>query len=236
MEFNLYKGLEHMSIFQAFGVELNYEDILQLDAAFSVAHINYGESPRFNGIDGKDISKASRKSSLSSVEYVEDVLENLHDFNGTEKNIEEADLIALWKNYWLEYINAFDKLTIILPKSVVTAYIGRQAIELGFKFILLNKENKCIENDLKTHDLKKLADMLREHSLFDETYMKGIPDFCGEYCKMIEGDNAEYFRYPEYGKNAYFAGNQLDIEWLSYNFALIILKLLHFSKLDDYVL
>lgn len=64
-----------------------------------------------------------------------------------------------------------------------------------------------------------------------EFNMEEIPDFCEKYCQMIEGENVEYFRYPEYGKNTYFAGNQLDIEWLSYNFALIILKLLHLVKL-----
>ena len=48
--------------------------------------------------------------------------------------------------------------------------------------------------------------------------------------KMLEGDNVEYFRYPEYSRRTYFAGNQLDIEWLFYNFALILLKLLQFAK------
>lgn len=49
---------------------------------------------------------------------------------------------------------------------------------------------------------------------------------------MIEGENAEYFRYPKYNKSTYFAGNQLDIEWLSYSLALIILKLLYFAGLE----
>lgn len=55
--------------------------------------------------------------------------------------------------------------------------------------------------------------------------MGEIPDFCNCYSKMLEGDNVEYFRYPEYSRKRYFAGNRLDIEWLSYNFALILLKL-----------
>ena len=33
--------------------ESSYDDILQVDGAFSVAHINYGQSPRFNGVDAK---------------------------------------------------------------------------------------------------------------------------------------------------------------------------------------
>lgn len=36
-----------------------------------------------------------------------------------------------------------------------------------------------------------------------------------------------------YNKNTYFAGDRLDIGWLSYNFALILLKLIHFADLDD---
>lgn len=65
----------------------------------------------------------------------------------------------------------------------------------------------------------------------EEPYMGEIPDFCNCYSKMLEGDNVEYFRYPEYSRKRYFAGNRLDIEWLSYNFALILLKLLQFANL-----
>lgn len=32
-----------MKIFQAIGDKLSYNDILQLDGAYSVSHINYGE-------------------------------------------------------------------------------------------------------------------------------------------------------------------------------------------------
>lgn len=100
---------------------------------------------------------------------------------------------------------------------------------MGFKYLLVQKDVK--EGELKTHDLKKLSDLLNSKNIFAEEYMEEIPDFCEKYCQMIEGENVEYFRYPEYGKNTYFAGNQLDIEWLSYNFTLIILKLLHLVKL-----
>ena len=46
-----------MSLFESLGKELNYKDILQFDGAFSVAHINYDQSPIFNGIDSKDEKK-----------------------------------------------------------------------------------------------------------------------------------------------------------------------------------
>ena len=218
-----------MELLRAQRYKLSYKDVLQLDGAFSAAHINYGKSPEFNGVDSKNVAKNSRKNSISSKNHIEDIFEALDSFNGTEKDFKKADRIELWKNYWLEYVNAFDKLTNILPKSIVTAYTGRQAIELGFKYLLVQKDVK--EGELKTHDLKKLSDLLNSKNIFAEEYMEEIPDFCEKYCQMIEGENVEYFRYPEYGKNTYFAGNQLDIEWLSYNFALIILKLLHLVKL-----
>lgn len=51
-----------MKIFQAIGDELSYRDILQLDGAYSVAHINYGESPLFNNIDGRNIAKIQERT------------------------------------------------------------------------------------------------------------------------------------------------------------------------------
>lgn len=159
-----------MKIFQAIGDELSYRDILQLDGAYSVAHINYGESPLFNNIDGRNIAKNSRKNSLSSMGHIDDVLGSLDAFNGTEQGYKKADRIELWKFYWLEYINAFDQLTHVLPKSVVTVYIGRQAIELGFKYLLVQKN--VVEKDLKTHNLKELADLLWSKYLINEKYME----------------------------------------------------------------
>ena len=142
-----------MEFLRAQGYKLSYKDVLQLDGAFSAAHINYGKSPEFNGVDSKNVAKNSRKNSISSKNHIEDIFEALNSFNGTEKDFKKADRIELWKNYWLGYVNAFDKLTNILPKSIVTAYTGRQAIELGFKYLLVQKDVK--EGELKTHDLKK---------------------------------------------------------------------------------
>ena len=154
-----------MSLFESLGKELNYKDILQLDGAFSVAHINYDQSPIFNGIDSKDIARNSRKNGVSLNNKIDDIYGCLHSFDGTEKNYKKEDRIQLWKIYWLEYINAFDRLCGILPDSVVTIY-------------------------------------------------------------------ADYFRLPEYKKQTYFAGNSLDMRWLSYNFALILLKLIYFNDLE----
>ena len=163
-----------MEFLRAQGYKLSYKDVLQLDGAFSAAHINYGKSPEFNGVDSKNVAKNSRKNSISSKNHIEDIFEALNSFNGTEKDFKKADRIELWKNYWLEYVNAFDKLTNILPKSIVTAYTGRQAIELGFKYLLVQKDVK--EGELKTHDLKKLSDLLNSKNIFAEEYMEEIPD------------------------------------------------------------
>ena len=223
-------GVDYMKIFQAIGDELSYKDILQLDGAYSVAHINYGESPLFNNIDGRHIAKNSRKNSLSSMGHIDDVLGSLDAFNGTEQGYKKADRIELWKFYWLEYINAFDRLCGILPDSVVTIYVGRHAIELGFKYLLLKKAGK-IET---THDLGELAELVFEEYDIKDNYMNMnyVDSFCKMFCEYVEGRNAEYFRFPEYKKQTYFAGNRLDMRWLSYNFALILLKLIYFNDLE----
>lgn len=220
-----------MNIFKNLGKDLSYENILQLDGAFAVAHINYNKSPIFNGVDGSDIAKTSRKNSLSSVENIENVLDCIDSFKGTEKNFKKDDRVVLWKNYWLEYINAFDKLTTLLPNSIVTIYIARHTVELGLKYLLLNRTGK-IE---WTHDLKELSNALFSEYAINDKYMDDVNIFCEKFCNYIEGGNVEYFRFPEFKGNEYFAGNCLDIKWLSYNFAIIILKLIHFAGLDDEV-
>ena len=218
-----------MRFFKHYGFDFNYEDNLQCDDAFATAHINYGESPIFDGTDSKFIAENSRKDSLSSNDYIDDVLGCICSFDGTEKDFNMADQITLWKNYWLEYINAFDKLTLILPRSVATCYVGRHAIEIGIKYLLCKKGSEII----KTHDLGKLTEKLFSEYNISEPYMSDIPKFCRSYSKFVEGGNVEYFRFPAYRANAYFSGNRLDIRWLSYNFALILIKLLHFGGLCD---
>ena len=206
-----------MKIFKVFGSELNYEEIIQIDGAFSVTHINYNESPLFNSKSSKDIARLSRKNSLSKEDKIENVLDYLYDFDGTEKDYKLNDRIELWKIFWLEYINAFDKLVEIIPKSIVAINVGRQAIEIGLKYLLLKKTGR-VE---KTHELHTLCNQLFLECEINEDYMNDVKNFFELYCKYIEGGNDEYFRYPEYKSNKYFAGNRLNVEWLSYNFSLI---------------
>lgn len=219
-----------MKLFEKYGNEISYKDGLQLDGAFSVTHINYGKSPIFAEIDSREMTKSSMKNSLSLEEKIEDVIENLYSFNGTEKDFKINDRIELWKSYWLEYINAFDKLNEVLPDSVVTAYIGRQAIEIGFKYLLFTKTRNI--SKYKTHDLGKLSREVFAEYVIEDDYMNDVDSFCEKYSDNVEGGNVEYFRFPEYKCNSCFAGNRLDISWLSYNFALILLKLLHLAELE----
>lgn len=60
-----------MGSFSSFGGRLQYSDMLQLDGAFSAAHINYGRSPEFNGRDGRQIAQSSRADSVSSASRLE---------------------------------------------------------------------------------------------------------------------------------------------------------------------
>lgn len=217
-----------MNIFKTFGRKLSYKDIMQLDGAFSVAHINYGKSPIFNKVNSKGFAENSRKNSVSCKDKIENLSEYLYAFNGTEQNVKMDDRVLLWENYWLEYINAFDNLIKSLPNSVVTVYVGRHAVEIGMKYLLLKKTNH-IKNE---HDLGILSDLLFTEYNIKDDYMEYINEFCEFFCKYIEGENSEYFRYPDYKKNTFFAGNNLDIEWILYNLSLIILKLIHFADLE----
>lgn len=217
-----------MELFQSFDNDISYKDILQLDGAFAVAHINYGKSPIFNGEDSQNLALNSRCNSLSSSKQLDDVLNRMRLFDGTEQNLKEEDQIPLWENFWLEYVNTFNILTDLLPNSVVTVYIGRHAIEIGFKYLLLKANVKLNP----THDLGELADTFFDKCNITDDYMEWVNDFCRNFCRYIEGRNAEYFRYPEYKNNTFFAGNCLDINWMNYNFALILLKLIHYAGID----
>ena len=166
-----------MDFFKTIGNKLSYTDILQLDGAFSVAHVNYNKSPMFDGISSKNLAENSRKNSLSSQEKIENVIEYIDFFEGTEKNFKKEDKKLLWKNYWLEYINAFDKLIVSLPNSVVTIYVGRQAIEIGFKYLLLIKTGQI----KITHDLGELADLFFSEYEIHDSYMDWVDVFCEKF-------------------------------------------------------
>lgn len=218
-----------MSNFFPYYQSLNYNDPIQLDGAFMVAHVNYHKSPEFNGISSENLAYNSRKGKFSTENQIENVISHLQSFDGTEKNYKKDDRKTLWKSYWFEYINAFGLLADNLPHSVVTAYVGRQGIEVGFKYLILCKSNQII----KQHDIGKLSREFCVQYAVSEDYLKYVDKFCELYCTYIEGGNPEYFRFPEYKCNSFFAGNHLDISWLSYNFTLILLKLIHFAGFDD---
>lgn len=218
-----------MNVFKTINKDICYTDIIQLDGAYAVTHMNYGKSPEFNKMSGKDIEKSLSNKGKIAKEVIENVVDSINEFKGTEKNLKKDDRILLWENYWLEYINAFDNIIKLLPNSVVTVYIGRHAIEIGIKYLLLKKTGQ-IEYG---HDLGVLSNLFFTQYNIKDEYMKWINEFCSIFGEYIEGGNIEYFRYPEYKNNAFFAGTSLDIEWIIYNFSIIILKLIHFANLDS---
>lgn len=213
--------------FERYKEDISYKDVIQLDGAYATCHINYQKSPMFIDVNATTIAKKSRKNSLSMENYIDDVISNLQSFNATEQNYKKEDIIELWKNYWLEYVNAFDSLIVSLPNSIVTAFVGRHATEIGLKYIMLFKGLQ-VE---KTHNLGTLVKKTFTEEELKADYMDCVFEFCNLYEKYIEGDNVEYFRFPEYNKNNYWCGNRLDIDWISYNLALVNLKLLHYVNL-----
>lgn len=219
-----------MNLFKKYGSNISYKDILEADGAYATCHVNYGKSPVFNGISGRDIVKDTPEHvSFDDILNHRSVLSSVSDI---ESNVKREDRILRWKEYWLEYVNAFDKMTYVLPDSIVTLNIGRQAIENGFKYLIV-KKNGQITKEARKHNLQLLAHIVFDEYNIKDEYMAYVETFCEKYDKCIENGYAEYFRFPEYKQSEYFAGTFLDIRWLSYNFALIILKLLHFAGLDD---
>lgn len=218
-------------MFSSFGGKLDYRDIIQLDGAFALSHENYGRSPEFVGESARDHFKGA-PGGACRFDDLSGIAEALRTFNGTMDSYRKCDQLRLWKSYWLEYIHVFDHLCSALPDSVVTVYIGRHATELGLKYLRRSLFDD-FSKDAGGHDLGKLAKELLSRLGETEPYLDGAVEFCATYGDFVEGGNAEYFRYPEYKPHAYFAGAHLDVRWLSYDFALVLLKLLHLAGLDD---
>ena len=217
-------------LFTSLGENLKYTDSLQLDSAFSLMHTQYGETPMFNGEPAVDVFPKMNERIPEKPEGINDFINEARSFNGTTSDgVKENEKINLWKQYWMEYINAFDAMTSSLPESIATIYIGRHAIELGFKYLLRLKRPK-IE---RTHDLFKLYNAFDAEYAISDEYLNDVDMFRHRYMETIEGGNVEYFRFPEYKGNSCFAGIKLDIKWLSYSIALVILKLMHVAELEE---
>lgn len=74
-----------MNIFKTIDEKISYTDIIQLDGAYAVAHMNYGKSPEFNKMSGKDIEKSLSNKGKISKEVIENVVDSINEFKGTEK-------------------------------------------------------------------------------------------------------------------------------------------------------
>ena len=218
-------------LFTSLGENLKYTDSLQLDSAFSLMHTQYGKTPIFNGEPAVDVFPKMNERILEKPERINDFINEARSFNGTASDrVKENEKINLWKQYWMEYVNAFDAMTSSLPESIATIYIGRRAIELSFKYLLRLKRPE-IE---RTHDLFKLYNAFDAEYAISDEYLNDVDMFCHRYMKTTEGGNVEYFHFPQYRGNSYFDGIKLDIKWLSYSLALVILKLMHVAELEEY--
>lgn len=197
-----------MKLFSALGANIDHQDPIQLDGAFSSQHALYERGPVFSDTTASSLSK---KLDLES---------------------DNRKRLELWKHFWLEYIDSFDALTAVRPDSVATAYLGGHAVELGFKYLMLAKTNSTI----RTHDLGALAKAVEDEYDPIPSYYDWVVDFCTLYQKHVKEGHIEYFRYPEYGHttpDSLFKGMRLDIRWISYNLALITLKLLHLAGIES---
>lgn len=162
-----------MNVFKELGKDLNYKDILQVDGAFSACHINYGKSLKFNGADSKNMAQNSRKNSLTENGHIDDLEAVQYDFNGTEKDFKKQDIILLWEKYWLEYINAFNKLVAELPDSIlcVGSYepivprnfcrIDKKEFENSFTLNILENIRQSMEELINTEGKEKVFEFLK---------------------------------------------------------------------------
>lgn len=202
-------------------------DCIQLDAAFEKFHRNYDQNPLFNGKKLSDFNFNILKNEfiIHKKNFEDD------SYRGTTKRYSKKDKLELWKCYFDEYINSFNKMTEVLPKSIVTVYIGRHAIELGLKYLIIKKSN-VVKKEHNLGILAKEVSCLYNLDDLKDNNLESFESFCSFYCNNIEGNNTEYFKYPEYKSLNIFNGNHLDIEWLSYNFAIIILKIKYIDNLN----
>lgn len=93
------------------------------------------------------------------------------------------------ENLLVGIYKAFDRLCGILPDSVVTIYVGRHAIELGFKYLLLKKAGK-IET---THDLGELAELVFEEYDIKDNYMNYVDHFVKCFVSMLKEEMLNIF-------------------------------------------
>lgn len=91
----------------------------------------------------------------------------------------------------LDYMSAFDVLATFLPHSIVAAFAGRHAIEIGLKCLLLGQASDFP----KTHNLGELACRMFDEYHIQERYMDRVVDHCGLCSRFIEGGNVEYFAF-----------------------------------------
>lgn len=220
-----------MRLFEVLDEKMSHSDTIQVDGAFAIVHVRNDVTSELHEANAGAGSAQSGSLEMGSAEYAGTFCASTGSFVGTKSELSMEERLDLWRRYWYEYISAFDTLTRALPDSVATAYMGGHAVELGFKYVLLAKSGS-VE---RTHSLGRLSELVIRRFANKEKYLDWVVEFCESYELYLKGGHFEYFRYPEYGKGVaseYYAGSCFDVSWISYNLALITLKLLHLSGLD----
>ena len=118
-------------MFETFGNDINFKDLIQLDGAFSISHIYYGESPKFYGVDARNIAILSRRNKYSSKEKIENVIDNHKDMR-VVKNLYEA----------------YDMSFKLNPYSINDLFFAQKMILSGFTIESAEfREDKVENND-----------------------------------------------------------------------------------------
>lgn len=205
--------------------ELSYQGALQLEKVAPSIRQAHELSSKANG-------------GPCSVNAVQLELENslLGDAEGATEACSAAESVsinaspkqmALWRDYWLEYTDAFDKLQAISPDSLAAVFIGRHAVELGLKYLLIKRSGALF----KTHALGKLAHELLLSGFSKETEcMSDIVAFCEHFSESMESDDSECFCFPEDQDSRRSVRGHLDNRWICLNLTLVLLKLHHLDE------
>lgn len=212
--------------------KIDYQCGFQLDGTDPVLHANYKRTPILNNTKLSDLPFPQIKKKLSAFKYPGlDIYhpDFEHKFLDLINDCDCDNRLKLWECFWLDYYKAFDSMAYINEFSIVSTYLGRHATELGLKYLILKEKDKIPP----THNLEDLARELISDKLNEYPYFNDVTTFLRLYEAHIEGGRPEYFRYPEYKNDGFFAGINLDISWINEEIAIVLLKLIHYAGLDQ---
>ena len=86
-----------------------YKDILQIDGAFAEAHLFYHKTPVFDGVNATSIVEGLDENRIINEIDSKSTRNNFDRFRGTFEEYNVSERLELWKRYFKEYANAFNK-------------------------------------------------------------------------------------------------------------------------------